>query len=54
MQWDISAEGGARGVKCKAPCGDPPVGNCLASVIKSIRFPRSVSGRTRVEFPFKF
>jgi predicted Zn finger-like uncharacterized protein len=54
MQWDITPEGGTRGVKCKAPCGDPPVGTCLSSVIKSIRFPRSVSGRNRVEFPFKF
>jgi hypothetical protein len=54
MAWDITAEGGTRGVKCKAPCGDPAVGTCLGAVIKNIRFPRSTGGRTRVEFPFKF
>jgi len=54
MQWDITAEGGTRGVKCKAPCGDPGVGTCLGAVIRNIRFPRSTGGRTKVEFPFKF
>jgi predicted Zn finger-like uncharacterized protein len=54
MQWDISAEGGTRAVKCKAPCGDTAVGACLGTVIKGIRFPRSNNGRTKVEFPFKF
>jgi hypothetical protein len=54
MQWDITAEGTASAVKCKAPCGDVAVGTCLGAVIKSIRFPRTTTGRHRVEFPFKF
>jgi predicted Zn finger-like uncharacterized protein len=54
MQWDITPEGGTRGVRCQAPCGDAAVGSCLAGVIKGIRFPRSNNGRSGVKFPFKF
>ena len=41
-------------MKCAAPCASQPLAGCLGSVIKSIRFPRSVNGRGKVEFPFKF
>jgi hypothetical protein len=54
MRWSITAEGGARDIKCAAPCASQPLAGCLGSVIKGIRFPRSANGRTRVEFPFKF
>ena len=54
MRWAITPEGGTRDIKCAAPCASQPLATCLGSVIKSIRFPRSVDGRSRVEFPFKF
>lgn len=54
MRWAITPEGGTRDVKCAAPCGNTAVSACLSPVLKSIRFPRSVNGRARVEFPFKF
>jgi hypothetical protein len=54
MRWGITPEGGTRDIKCAAPCASQPLAGCLTSVIKGIRFPRSVNGRSRVEFPFKF
>jgi hypothetical protein len=54
MRWGITPEGGARDVKCGAPCPSQTLAGCLSSVIKGIRFPRSVNGRTGVTFPFKF
>jgi predicted Zn finger-like uncharacterized protein len=54
MRWAITPEGGSRDVRCAAPCASTPLANCLAPVIKGIRFPRSVNGRAKVEFPFKF
>jgi hypothetical protein len=41
-------------VTCTAPCGNDAMASCVASAIKKIRFPRSVNGRSEVEFPFKF
>ncbi len=54
MRWGITPEGGSRDIKCAPPCASQPLAGCLGSVIKGIRFPRSVNGRSRVEFPFKF
>ncbi len=54
MRWGVTPEGGARDVKCAAPCASQPLATCIGSVIEGIRFPLSVSGRSRVEFPFKF
>lgn len=54
IRWAITPEGGARDVKCKAPCATPALGTCLSAVVKNIRFPRTSNGRAGVEFPFNF
>jgi predicted Zn finger-like uncharacterized protein len=54
IRWSITPEGGARDVKCKAPCATPALGTCLSAVVKNIRFPRTSNGRAGVEFPFNF
>jgi hypothetical protein len=55
LRWVIGADGGVNGVKVVSPeFAGQPIAQCLAGVVKTIRFPRSRTSGQEVVFPFKF
>ncbi len=55
MGWTIRPDGGASNVRCLTPqFANQPFSTCIAGVVKSVRFPKSRSGKSGVEFPFTF
>lgn len=55
MRWIIAGDGSVRDVKCLTPeYASGQFAQCLAGVVKTIKFPRSTSPGQEVTFPFKF
>jgi hypothetical protein len=55
MRWIIAGDGSVRDVKCLSPeYASGQFAQCLAGVVKTIKFPRSTSTGQEVTFPFKF
>lgn len=55
MRWIIAGDGSVRDVKCLTPeYASGQFAQCLAGVVKTIKFPRSTSAGQEVTFPFKF
>ncbi|HVP68230.1 MAG TPA: GYF domain-containing protein [Anaeromyxobacteraceae bacterium] len=55
IRWVIQGDGGVSGVKSMSPeFGGQPISGCIASVVKTIRFPRSRTAGQEVVFPFRF
>jgi len=55
MRWLIQGDGSVNGVKALSPeFGGQPIASCIASVVKTIRFPRSRTTGQEVVFPFRF
>uniref|UniRef100_UPI001F587430 AgmX/PglI C-terminal domain-containing protein n=1 Tax=Anaeromyxobacter terrae TaxID=2925406 RepID=UPI001F587430 len=55
MRWLINADGSVRDVKCLTPeFASGQFAQCLAGVVKSIKFPRSTTSGQEVTFPFRF
>jgi hypothetical protein len=55
MRWVIGSDGGAREVKClTSEFAQGPFAQCIAGVVKSIKFPRSRTTGQEVTFPFNF
>jgi hypothetical protein len=55
MRWSISPDGSVQSVKCVTPeYATSPLAQCLTGLFKSLRFPKSSSGRQDVTFPIKF
>jgi len=55
VRWLIQGDGSVSGVKSLSPeFGGQPIASCIASVVKTIRFPRSRSTGQEVVFPFRF
>jgi predicted Zn finger-like uncharacterized protein len=55
MRWLINADGSVRDVKCLTPeYASGQFAQCLAGVVRSIKFPRSTTNGQEVTFPFRF
>jgi hypothetical protein len=55
LQWTILGDGSVSGVKVQSPeLAGEPISGCIASVVRSIRFPRSRTTGQAVSFPFAF
>ena len=55
MRWLIQGDGSVAGVKAlSSEFGGQPIAGCIASVVKTIRFPRSRTQGQEVVFPFRF
>jgi hypothetical protein len=55
MRWVIQGDGSVSGVKAMtSEFGGQPIAGCIASVVKTIRFPRSRTAGQEVVFPFRF
>ncbi len=55
MRWIIGGDGGVRDVKClTSEFAQGPFAQCIAGVLRSIKFPRSQTKGQEVTFPFNF
>jgi predicted Zn finger-like uncharacterized protein len=55
MRWIIAGDGSVRDVKCLTPeYASGQFAQCLSGVVKTIKFPRSMTTGQEVTFPFKF
>jgi hypothetical protein len=55
MRWIINADGSVHDVKCLTPeYASGQFAQCLAGVVRTIKFPRSTTNGQEVTFPFRF
>jgi hypothetical protein len=55
MRWIIAGDGNPRDVKCVTPeYASSPFAQCIGSILRSTRFPRSATKGQSVTMPFKF
>jgi membrane protein involved in colicin uptake len=55
MRWSIAPDGSVQNLKCITPeSASTPFAKCVTNVLKPLRFPKTVQGRSEVTFPFKF
>ena len=55
MRWIIQGDGSVRDVKClTSEYAQGAFAQCIAGVVKTIRFPRSSTAGQEVTFPFNF
>jgi hypothetical protein len=55
FEWTIQPTGATAGVRqASSTIADPTLSNCIAGVIRGLRFPRPQGGPVSISFPFMF